>query len=274
MRTNQATAFGAKDVSSSLLKASSIIWFCVALFGWAFFAYYIAVFFGGKAMEMDWQEMTRHMIVGIVDGDTFGNFNLLLHLALAFWITVAGPLQFIPAIRRRFPTLHRWNGRSYVIIAVIITLGALYLTWARGMVGPVQQIAISINAVLILIFAGFAVRAAFKRDFQDHHRWALRLLIAVSGVWFFRIGFGFWLVATGGTMPGVGAMLDGPFDFFLVFGNYLVPLLFLEVYQHARDKGGAAMRYAASGLTLVGAGITAMGIQGAAILFWLPRLTG
>ncbi len=274
MSTSEAMAAPSRDVSRGLLKASAVTWFCAASVGWAFFAFYIVVFFGGKAMEMDWQGMTRHMIVGIVDGDTFGNFNLLLHLALAFWITVAGPLQFIPAIRCRFPIFHRWNGRSYGVVAVLITLGALYLTWARGMVGPIQQTAISINGLMILAFAGFAVRAALARDFDEHHRWALRLLIAVSGVWFFRIGFGFWLIATGFTMPGVGTMLDGPFDYFLVFGNYLVPLLVLEIYQYARDKGGVAVRYAASALVFSGAAVTAMGIVGAAMMFWLPRLAG
>ena len=274
MASDAATYGEGVQSGRSLLKASAITWFVIAALGQAYFAYYILVYFGGSVVAADWQGMSSRLIVGIVDGDAFGNFNLLLHLALAFLITAGGPLQFIPQIRRHLPWFHRVNGRVYLTVAVVISLGALYLTWARGMAGPVPQIGISINAVLIIVFAVFTVRAALARRFDDHHRWALRLFIAASGVWFFRIGFGFWLIATGGAMPGVGPMLNGPFDYFLVFGCYALPLVILEIYQHARDKGGVRTRHAAAGLVFAGAGVTGVGIVGAAMMFWLPRLAG
>ncbi|MEO1040120.1 MAG: DUF2306 domain-containing protein [Pseudomonadota bacterium] len=272
MSTSLAGPSGERAHARNTLRASAATWFIIAAFGQFFFAYYILVHFGGSVLEADWEAMSRRLIVGIVDGDAFGNFNLLLHLALAFLITVAGPLQFIPQIRQAFPVFHRWTGRIYLTVAVVISLGALYLTWGRGMAGLIPEIGISINAVLIIVFAGLALRAALVRRFDAHHRWALRLFIAASGVWFFRVGYGFWMIATGGAMPGVGRMLDGPVDYFLVFGCYGAPLVILEVYQYARDKGGPTLRYAAAGLVFAGAGITATGVVGAAMMFWLPRL--
>lgn len=254
------------------LQSAALTWFCVAAIGQLFFAYYIMIFYGGSALVGEWDRWTQRLIVGFTAEDALGNLQLVLHMLLAFIITVGGLLQFIPAVRRYFPTFHRWNGRVYAVVAVLISLGALYLTWARGMAGPVPQIGISINGILIIAFAVMTARLAMKRDFVAHHRWALRLFIVVSGVWFFRIGFGFWLVATGGTMPGVGPMLNGPFDYFLAFGCYGLPLVILEIYQRARDGRSNALAFGAAGLVLTGALVTGLGIYGAAMMFWLPNL--
>lgn len=260
------------ESATRILKGSAVAWFAVAAAGQYFFAYYILVFYGGTAIAGDWAAWTRRLIVGFVEADLIGNLNLVAHMLLAFLITAAGPLQFVPQIRRRFPIFHRWTGRVYVTVAVLISLGALYLVWARGMAGLIPGIGISINGVLIIVCAVFAVRAVLARRIAEHQRWALRLFVMASGVWFFRIGFGFWFVVTEGAMPGVGPMLDGPFDYFLIFGNYLVPLAVLEIYQYARDRGAPSVKLAASGLVAAGAVVTAIGIFGAAQMFWLPRL--
>lgn len=259
-------------IARKSLQAAAMTWFCVAAIGQIFFAYYILIFYGGSALAGEWHRWTQRLIVGFTTEDVFGNLQLVLHIALAFIITIGGLIQFIPMIRRHFPAFHRWNGRVYGITAVLISLGALYLTWVRGMAGPVPQIGISINGLLILIFAVMTVRLAIKRNFVMHHRWALRLFIAVSGVWFFRIGFGFWLIATSGTMPGVGPMLNGPFDYFLTFGCYGVPLIILEIYQRARDGHSNGFAFAAAALVFLGALVTGIGIYGAAMMFWLPNL--
>ncbi len=258
----------------ALLKASAVTWFTVAALGQFAFAIYILLFYGGNALEGDWTAWTRRLIVGFVEADLIGNLNVVAHMLLAFIMSAGGPLQFIPAVRKRFPAFHRWNGRVYAVTAVVISLGGIYLTWARGMAGLVNEIGITVNAVLIILFAGFTVRHAIKRQLAIHHRWALRLFMVASGVWFFRVGFGFWFIATGGTMPGVGPMLNGPFDYFLAIGSYILPLVVLEIYLNARDKGGVATRFATAALVFAAAGVTSIGVIGAAMMFWLPNLIG
>ncbi len=272
---SSAAGFRAEELTGrGLLKASAVTWFSVAALGQFAFALYIFLFYGGAAIAGDWEAWTARLIVGFVEADVLGNLNVLAHMLLAFIICVGGPLQFVPAIRKRFPVFHHWVGRTYALAAVLISLGGLYLTWSRGMAGLVNEIGISVNAILILIFAGYTVRNALKRRFDRHHRWALRLFMVASGVWFFRVGFGFWFIITGGTMPGVGPMLNGPFDYFLAIGSYVLPLVILETYLHARDKGGAAVRHAASALVFSAAAVTGVGIVGAAMIFWLPTLLG
>jgi len=267
-------ASGRKNDGLRALKASGITWFAAAALGQFAFGAYILLFYGGTALSGDWAAWSARMIVGFVDADLVGNLSVLSHMLLALIMCVGGPLQFFPTIRKRWPVLHRWNGRVFATAAVLIASGGLYLVWTRGMAGLFNEVTISANAVLMLIFAGVTVRAALTRRFDAHHRWALRLFIVASGVWFFRVGYGFWFVATGGQMPGVGPMLNGPTDYVLAVGSYLAPLLVLELYLRARDAGGKSTRYAAAVLVLGAAGATSVGVVGAAIIFWLPTLAG
>ena len=62
------------------------------------------------------------------------------------------------------------------------------MLWTRNAVGDLpQHLALSFNAVLILLCAGFTLRYAIARRIDQHRRWAIRLFLVVSGVWFFRI---------------------------------------------------------------------------------------
>lgn len=260
-------------VADRALRASAALWFLVAVFGQLFFAYYIMVFYGGTAMSGDWEAWARRLIHGIIEGDPLGNLAVILHLVLAFIITVGGPLQFVPKIRQSAPAFHRWNGRVYIVTAIVISLGTLYMVWTRGILGGLaNEIAISLNGLAIMICAGMTIRHALARDIATHYRWALRTFLMVSGVWFFRIGFGLWIFLNNGSAPGSNQTLTGPFDLSLAFGQTLVPLMVVELYFRARKRGNSLGKIAmATGLAVCAAG-TGVGIFMAAHIFWLPNL--
>jgi hypothetical protein len=115
------------------------------------------------------------------------------------------------------------------------------------------------------------VRAARARRYDVHRRWALRLFLAVGGVWFFRIGLMAWIVANQGPAGFDPKTFSGPFLSFLAFAQYLVPLALLELYFRAQ-RGSArvqlAMAFGLGAATLVMAG----GIAAAGAILWLPRL--
>ena len=96
----------------SLARANKILgwtttsWFAVAVFGQLFFAAYVAIFYGGTALN---GEMDRWDDVGYQEGSTVRNVAIIVHLLVAVTIMVGGPLQFIASIRQRFPVFHRWN---------------------------------------------------------------------------------------------------------------------------------------------------------------------
>lgn len=261
-----------RSTTATALSAAAVFWFVVAAIGqWAFVCY-IAAFYGGAAFRGDPETWNDILVGGYVRGGTAGNIVLAAHLLLAIVITVGGPLQLVPRLRARALPFHRWNGRAYMVTAVVISLAGLYMVWTRGTAGgPAMRIGISINGVLIIACAIIAWRHALGRRIAAHRRWALRSFVLVSGVWFFRVGLMFWILANRGPV-GIGKDFDGPFVRFWAFGCYLVPLAMLELYLHVREHGGAAARgVTAIGLCLVTLGM-AIGIAGAVAGMWLPRI--
>ncbi|GAA4270953.1 DUF2306 domain-containing protein [Aquimarina gracilis] len=260
--------------ANKALNSAAIFWFIVAVIGQWFFAYYIAVFYGGTLVEGNLAAWTKRMIHGFVEGDYLGNSFVLLHILLAFVITFGGPFQFIPQLRTKAKTFHRWNGRLYTATALLISIGALYMVWAREAVvgGFFGQLAISGNALLIVVFAVMTIRTAMNRNFVAHRKWALRTFLVVSGVWFFRVGFGLWIFLNNGSAPGSTQDLTGPFDMFLYFANYLLPIFFLELYFRAQEKGGFISKIGMAAGLFILTFLTGSGIFMAAQIFWLPNL--
>lgn len=255
------------------LRTAAAFWFAVAVVGQWLFAYYVMAFYGGAAVRGDlaaWNDVLPH---GHIPGDTMGNVAVAAHLFLAVIIMVGGPLQLIPQIRAHAPTFHRWNGRLYLPVVVATSLAGLYMVWFRG--SPervVPHIGASLDAVLIMTFAVLTVRYALARDFTTHRRWALRLFMVVSGVWFYRVGLMLWLFINGGPVGFDEETFTGPFLNFLAFANYLVPLAVLEIYLRVKDRAAATSRMAmAAGLMTLTVAM-GVGIFAATMGLWLPHI--
>lgn len=262
------------DFADATLKTSGVLWFIPAAIGQWIFAYYVAAQYGASAFSGDWASWNEIMANGLIAGDLSGNIAILIHIAVAFWITIAGTLQLMPFVRNNARSFHRWNGRLYILIAILTSVAALYMTWARDQLGGVvSDVGISINGVLIIVVAVIAWRAAMARRFDEHQRWALRLFIAVSGVWFQRLMYGGMIVIVQGRPPGMTDDLSGPMNVAVVYGSYLLPLAVLELYLWAK-RSGAAAKIATAGVVLLSAGATAIGVVGATMIMWLPRITG
>lgn len=118
-----------------------------------------------------------------------GNAATVVHGLIAAVVTASGALQLLPEIRARYSGFHRWNGRVYLATVIVASLNGLWLVWNRSQLGGiVQHGAMTINAVLILVAATLVLRHALARRMEPHRRWALRLFMLASGVWFFRVG--------------------------------------------------------------------------------------
>ena len=237
------------------------------------FVFYIAGFYGPVLVQGGVEALQdTHLANGFMPGDTVGNLAVAVHIVLAVIIIGGGPLQLIPQVRARYPTFHRWLGRTYMLAAVTSSIAGLYLIWTRPLFGSLlSNIGTSIDGVLIIVFAGIALRYAIARDIRTHRRWALRLFMVASGVWFLRVGLNLWLFLTGGV--GVDfKTFTGPFIDFNSFAQFLLPLAALELYFHSRDRAGAQGQFAMAtgifGLTI----LMGIGIFAAAMNMWLPRL--
>ena len=265
---------GTADARAALaLTAAARFWFVATVFGQLVFAAYIVSLYGGAAVDGNFNGWNRVMSHGFVRADLAGNIVTAVHLLLAAVIMVGGTLQLIPQLRARAPSFHRWNGRVYLAGAVAAALSGLYMLWFRGAVGDtVQHLGTSLNAVLVVVCAGMALRRALARDFAAHRRWALRLFLCVSGVWFFRVGLMFWLAVNGGPAGFDINTFTGPFLSFLSFAQYLLPLSVLELYLRCGAGGGVAARYVAAVVLAVLTLAMALGIAVATMGMWWPRM--
>lgn len=248
-------------------------WFALATVGhWLFLAYILAVFYppvaehGMRALE------GSHLPGGFIEGDAIGNLAAIGHVLLAAIVIGGGPLQLIPAVRTRFPRFHRWLGRSYLLSAVISAAFGLYMTWTRSSIGDfISHAGITVDGVLIIVFATFAVYHAVGRRIAEHRRWALRLFMVASAVWFFRVGLMGWVLLTGGV--GIDwEPFTGPFLYVLGFAQYLLPLAMLEWYFHCQRGGSTGSQLAFAGTLSLLTVYMGLGIFTATTGMWLPRM--
>jgi len=273
---NEAILAGRVEFESAArpaLEASARLWWGVTALGQWIFAGYVAAHFGPLLLLEGIDGLKRTGLAnGFIPGDTVGNFTVAGHLVLAAFIMSAGPLQLVPQIRSHFPRFHRGLGRMYLLSVVTSAVAGLYLIWTRPLFGPlVNNIATSLDGVLIIVFATIAVRYAMARDISAHRRWALRLFMVASSVWFLRIGFRVWTFLTGGI--GIDdKTFSGPFVSIWHFGQYLLPLAFLELYLRARDAGSTAARLTVAAGLVVLTMLMGIGLFLVTTRTWLPRI--
>lgn len=249
-------------------------WLLVALAGQAVFALYVLVFYGGAALQGRPDRWTQVLSKGWVPGDPFGNAVLAAHLLFTVLIVVGAMLQLSPALRRTAPAVHRWNGRLYLLGAAVLSVGGLVMVWTRGTVGDLSQhLGTSTNAVVILVCAALAGWHARARRFAEHRRWALRLFVAVSGVWFFRIMLLGWILANQGPVGFDPRTFTGPTLTAIAWGQFLLPLAVLELFLRVQAGGSPGARRTLAIAVWVLTLLTLGGIAAATLVLWAPRLS-
>ncbi|MBH9579210.1 DUF2306 domain-containing protein [Inhella proteolytica] len=256
-----------------LLDVSAALWLALALGGQLLFAAYLVAAYLLPTLQGRLESWNLKLPKGYTPGDAWGNALVGLHLLFALLILVGGALQLLPPLRRARPALHRGIGRAYLIAAATLAVGGLLLVWTRPALGGLgQHLGISLNALLMLAFAGLAWRAARARRIEAHRAWALRLFLAVSGVWFFRLGLPLWLMWHGKPVGFDPKTFDGPFLTTLAFAQTLLPLAVFELLRAARRSARPAFHGAVALLLAALVLLTAAGLFGAFHMLWSPPL--
>jgi uncharacterized membrane protein len=259
------------SVADTALKVSERFWFGVTLVGQLAFGFAVTSFYGLTALRGDYHGW--NFTHGYVPGVTKGNFAVATHLISAAIIMLAGAVQLIPQVRNRFPAFHRWNGRIYMLTAGALSLAGLYMHWIRGSVGDLpQHIGGTVNAVLIWICGGMALRYALARDFKTHRRWALRLFLVVSASWFIRIMLFLWFMIFRAPVGLDPTTFTGPLPTTLSYAQYLIPLAVLEIYLRAQDRPGTLRRMAAASMLFVVTLLMAAGLFATTMATWVPQV--
>lgn len=100
--------------------------------------------------------------------------GVYLHVFAALFALLLGPTQFSSRLRRDHLHLHRWAGRLYLGVGVLVGgFSGLYISqFAFG--GPVARLGFAALAVCWLYTGMRALMAIRRRDISDHRRWMVR----------------------------------------------------------------------------------------------------
>ena len=242
-----------------------MFWFVTALFGQWFFFYYIMGFYGVSVINDNmeyWNVVFEPFGVTPYRARDFsGNLAFVAHAIGAGIVAFGGALQLIPKIRNSFPKFHKINGYVYLTTVFLLAISGFYLVWIRDP-DPVELngIGTTINGFLILGFAYLTVRLAIKKDIANHRKWALRLFFVSNAQWILRVGTFSYLVT--GNVLGMNPAFGDPFFYMWTFGCYVLPLLTLQLYFYAKERGSNSVKYATSGVLFVITILMIMGMIG------------
>lgn len=260
--------------AKQFLQLSVSTWVAIALIGQWFFASYVFVLYVFPIVSGNLELVNLSKpIIGYIKGDTIGNAALFSHVIPAALLSVGGIIQLLPIVRRKYPALHRWNGRMFLSLGLMGAMSGLYLTWIRGArLSDVGSLGITLNGILIIITVALAWRYARAKQFDIHMRWAIHALILVNGVWFFRLYLMAWYAANQGP-NGNTSTIDGPMDIFLSYACYGIPMLIAECIFWAKRQKQASKIWAITVLTSIGTLITLLGVVAAIFMMWIPRIS-
>ena len=265
--------FVSQRFADKTLRAAAKFWFVITVACELAFAFATAAFYGLTAARGDMLSWSRHLSHGYIAGDARGNIAVIVHLASAVIVLLAGAIQFIPQIRVRYPAFHRWNGRLYVLTVVTLSTAGLYMTWILKSVGDIpQHLGSTLNAVLMWIFAFMTVRYAIARDFGTHRRWALRMFVVVNATLVIRAMVFMSFVIFKRPFGFDPLTFTGPFLTFVSFAQTLLPLAVLELYFFAQRRPGTVRRLSMAVVLFVLTLGMATGIAVTAMAVWVPNI--
>jgi uncharacterized membrane protein len=98
----------------------------------------------------------------------------LMHVLPAMLFMILGPLQFVTGIRAKYPQIHRWSGRVFLVCSAIVGLSGLRLALGKTIGGFDEKAAILLFGTFFLIALSKALWHALRREFALHREWMLR----------------------------------------------------------------------------------------------------
>ncbi len=99
-----------------------------------------------------------------------------LHRLLGLTLLIAGMFQFDAGLRRRNPRVHRWTGRAFLLLALVVSLTGLTMGLLYPFAGTQEMVFIIVVSALMLFLISKAWTQARARNFTRHREWMIRAL--------------------------------------------------------------------------------------------------
>lgn len=134
---------------------------------------------------------------------------LMAHILTGAVALGLGPVQFIGPLRRRYPKVHRWVGRSYLFLGVFPSALVGVPVAMLSVEGAWASAGLLVGDIAWFVSAVIAYRAARQRRYRDHAKWMTWNFALTFAAVTFRI----WLPITiFAQVPLLDAVYDGDFD--------------------------------------------------------------
>lgn len=247
-----------RNTASAYLVLCGKFWFIAATTGQYAFGMYVILYYAATAATNRFEIWNKNLFSGIIPGDWLGNTFLVFHILLASVVLFGGPLQLMPFIRSRFKRFHRYLGRAYLTLTVLLSLTGVIMTIQGKSFGSFfLHVTNSLSAIYICWFAAMTIKNAMDKNFQEHRKWALRLFMLANGVWFIRVWPGAWKILNNDFF---GAYPENVVAFF----TYILPvqLIMLEFYFWVQKRNQPGLQWMATITIFVFTLIMTVGIYG------------
>ncbi|MGC0313400.1 DUF2306 domain-containing protein [Kitasatospora acidiphila] len=142
-----------------------------------------------------------------------------LHIVMAALALLVGPFQFSTVLRERFPAVHRWSGRLYVLGVGVGSVAAFVMSFFNSAAFD-GFFGFGGLAVLWAWSTWRGYRAIRERDVPNHRAWMIRSFAITYAAVTLRAWLGVLIVLQLATAHGT---VDGT----RVFDNAYAPLPFL-----------------------------------------------
>ena len=241
------------------------VWVSAFLFGVYILAFYAFALLDGDLTQ--WNDVLPDLYEV---GEPMATAGIGLHFAAGGLILILGSIQLINAVRDRFPKVHRWLGRVYVVASIFTAVGGLTFIVVSGTVGgTVMNIGFTLYGILTLLCAIQTIRHARSGRFKTHQHWSWRLYALAIGSWLYRIEYGFWFLFTG--RLGHNDTFTGWFDHIMSFWFFIPNLLVVEWMIRNQNKSLATnWRWISSLFCVVATAFLLLGTYFFSKMLWLP----
>jgi uncharacterized membrane protein len=105
-----------------------------------------------------------------------------LHIVPGLVMVALMPMQASRRLRQRWPAIHRWSGRLFVLVGLLVCASALIMNVRFPAVGgPLKRAVIYAMCAALLATMALGICAIRRRDVSGHRKWMVRAMgVALS----------------------------------------------------------------------------------------------
>lgn len=112
------------------------------------------------------------------------------HRILGLLFFIVGMLQFNQGLRTKKPTFHRWCGRVYIFLALVVIVTATILALRHAFAGMLETVSTLVINGFFCAFVLLGFYYARRKDFRSHRNYMIRgfavaLFVAFQRPYFF-----------------------------------------------------------------------------------------